>query len=148
VGEEVRCLRFRVSPRLKFVTLVPRFEISTREARKLVPPGFSRADTVHGLNRAALISAAFAGGRYEQLRGLFDDRVHQPYREQLLPQLPRVIRAGERAGAIGGWLSGSGSAIMCATLEMPQQVARAMSRQLPDSEILFLAADNVGARIE
>ena len=148
VAGTVRCLRFRVSPRLKFVTLIPRFEINTEEARKLVPPGFSRADTVHSLNRAALISAAFAGGRYEQLGGLFDDRVHQPYREQLLPQLPRVTRAGERAGSIGGWLSGSGSAIMCPTLETPQQVARAMSKQLPESEILILTADNTGAKIE
>ncbi len=148
VDGAVRCFRFRVSPRLKFVTLIPRFEISTEAARKLVPPVFSQADTVHSLNRAALISAAFASGDYEQLRGLFDDRVHQPYREQVIPQLSRVVRAGQQAGAIGGWLSGSGSAIMCLTLAKPRAVAAAMLNQMLDSTVRILTADNTGARIE
>ncbi len=147
LGQEVRCLHFPVSQRLKFVTLMPRFEVSTEEARKLVPQTFSKADTVHNLNRAALISAAFAREDYEALRGLFDDRVHQPYREKLIPQLSRVIRAGEMAGAIGGWLSGSGSTIMCITLREERRVARAMKRELPDSEMKILTADSQGATV-
>jgi homoserine kinase len=143
----VRCLRFKVSPRLKLVTLIPRFQISTETARKLVPSVFSKADTAHSLNRAALVTAAFASGQYEQLRGLFDDRVHQPFRRRLIPQLTRVLRAGEKAGAIGGWLSGSGSAIMCLTLAQTHAVARAMHAELPDSEIRLLSPDNRGAVI-
>ena len=143
----VRCLRFAVSPRLQLVTLIPRFQISTETARKLVPSVFSKADTAHSLNRAALVTAAFASGQYEQLRGLFDDRVHQPFRRRLIPQLTRVLRAGEKAGAIGGWLSGSGSAIMCLTLARTHAVARAMHAQLPDSEIKLLSPDNRGAVI-
>jgi homoserine kinase len=75
---------------------------------------------------------------------VFDDRVHQPYRERLIPQLSAVIRAGEKAGAIGGWLSGSGSTIMCLTLENPEAVARAMQRALKDSDVHVLEADNEG----
>ena len=144
VGDAVRCLSFPVSAKLKMVTLIPRFEISTEQARKLVPATFSKADTTHSLNRAALITAAFASRNYESLRGLFDDRVHQPYREGLIPELSRVIRAGEKAGAIGGFLSGSGSAIICMTLAKPDAVAIAMQRQLPDSEVKILTADNRG----
>jgi homoserine kinase len=148
IGKTVRCFRFPVSPRLKFVTLIPCFEMSTEEARKLVPATFSKADTAHNLNRAALISAAFASGDYDRLRGVFEDRVHQPYREKLIPQLSRVIEAGEKAGAIGGWLSGSGSAIMCLTLERTERVARAMQNQLRDSQMRILTADNAGFRVE
>jgi homoserine kinase len=147
VGKSVRVLRCPVSPKAKFVTLIPRFELSTEEARKLVPQTFSKADTVHSLNRAALISAAFALGDYESLRGVFDDRVHQPYREQLIPQLSAVIRAGEKAGAIGGWLSGSGSTIMCLTLENPETVAQAMQRVLKDSDVQILTADKDGVKV-
>ncbi len=143
----VRCLRFAVSPRLKFVTLIPRYTVSTVKARQLVPPTFSRADTVHNLNRAALISAAFAGGDYEALRGLLEDRVHQPYREQLIPQLHRIIRAGEKAGAIGGWLCGSGPAVLCITLKNAVAVAQAMQRQLRESEVKILTADNKGVKV-
>jgi len=144
VGRTVRCLAFPVSARLKLVTLFPRFEMSTEQARRLLPVSYSTADTMHALNRAALLTAAFASGRYEALRGVFDDRVHQPHREPLIPQLRRVIQAGEKAGALGGFLSGAGSAIICLTLTQSETVARAMQRQLPDSETRILTADNQG----
>ncbi len=147
VDGAVRCLSFPVSAKLKCVTLSPRFGISTEEARKLLPATYSKADTAHALNRSALITAAFSSGRYEQLRGVFDDRVHQPCRERLLPQLARVIRAGERAGALGGFLSGSGSSIICLTLARAAAVARAMQKQLPDSEVRVLTVENAGATI-
>jgi homoserine kinase len=144
VGKAVRCLGFPVDHKLRFVTLIPDFEVSTKEARKLVPASFSKADTVHNLNRASLITAAFASGNYKQLRGLFDDRLHQPYRERLIPQLSRVIQAGERAGAIGGWLSGSGSTIMCLALDKADAIAAEMLKQLPNGKVLVLGADNEG----
>ena len=147
VGKEVRCLRFAVSPRLKIVTLVPELRVSTEEARRLVPQSFSKADTAHSLNRAALVAAAFASKNYEALRGVFDDRLHQPYREKLVPKLSAVIRAGERAGAIGGFLSGSGSSIICLALEKEEAVARAMRREWPESEVFVLRADNSGIRV-
>lgn len=147
VDGAVRCARFRVPAAWRFVALIPRFEVSTPEARKLVPAQFTKADTVHSLNRAALITAAFARGDAEALRGLFDDRLHQPHREALIPALSRVIRAGERAGAVGGWLSGSGSTIMGLTLARPEAVGRAMLRELPGADVRVLAADNHGVRV-
>lgn len=144
VGGEARAVRFGVTHKATFVTLIPDFEVSTPLARKLVPAQFSKTDTVHCLTRVALITAAFASGDLTALRGCFDDRIHQPYREQLIPQLSRVIRAGEKAGAIGGWLSGSGSTIMCLTLENPEVVAKAMQRELPNSVVHRLKADRNG----
>ena len=147
VGKTIRCIRFEVPARTSFVTLVPNHGISTDSARELVPHSFSKADAVHGLNRSSLITAAFASGDLEQLRGLFDDRIHQPHREPLLPQLSRAISAGEKAGAIGGWLSGAGSGIICLTLSKPEAVGRAMQRVLPDSEIRVLKPDTEGFRL-
>ncbi|MBI4327580.1 MAG: homoserine kinase [Chloroflexi bacterium] len=148
VGKAVRCLRFPVSPRARFVTLIPAFPLSTDQARAVMPDGFHKADTLHSLNRAALITAAFAGGSLEVLRGLFDDRVHQPYRATLIPQLSHVIRAGEEAGAIGGWLSGAGSGIICLTFHKADQIAQAMQKELPDSDVRILTAENQGFRVE
>jgi homoserine kinase len=144
VGKEVRCLRFAVSPKLKIITLIPNFRVETEEARRLIPQTFSKADTTHSLNRAALIAGAFASKNYEALRGLFDDRLHQPHRLPLVPRLNAVIRAGEQAGALGGFLSGSGSAIICLALEHSAQIAAAMRHALPGSEVLVLKADNTG----
>src|SRR6185436_5130181 len=60
VDGEVRCLSFPVRPKLKCVTLIPRFGIATEKARQLLPTSYSKADTAHALNRSALISAALA----------------------------------------------------------------------------------------
>lgn len=147
VGKTTRCIRFEVPAKAAFVTLVPNTGVSTDSARELVPHSFNKLDAIHGLNRSALITAAFASGDLEQLRGLFDDRIHQPHRESLVPSLFQVIKAGEKAGAIGGWLSGAGSGIVCLTVQKPEAVARAMKRQLPDSEVLILRADNQGFQI-
>jgi homoserine kinase len=144
VGRKVRCFRFPVAEELKFVTLIPNFEVSTPAARKLVPGQFSKADTVHSLNRTSLITAAFAQADYESLRGCFDDVIHQPYRQQLIPQLSDVIAAGEEAGAIAGWLSGSGSTIICMTLKEEHRVASSMQRALTNSQVHVLRADPNG----
>jgi homoserine kinase len=143
----VRCIASEVDPRARFVALIPHFEVSTQAARKLVPASFSKADTLHNLNRAALISAAFASNRLTALTGLFDDRIHQPYRQQLIPQLSRVIQAGIAAGALGGWLSGSGSTIICLTLRNSRAVGNAMLRELPEARVRILAADNHSFRV-
>jgi homoserine kinase len=147
IGKSVRCLSFPVESKLRCVTLIPKFGISTEAARRLLPAKYPKADAAHGLNRAALIAAAFSSRKYEMLRGLFDDRFHQPYREKLLPLLSRVIAAGERAGALGGFLSGSGSSIMCLTLDRPAAVARAMRRVLPDSAVMILSPDVSGFQV-
>ena len=52
------------------------------------------------------------------------------------------------AGAIGGFLSGSGSAIVCLALKSPEAVAEAMQHELPDSEVKLLRPDNTGFAIE
>jgi homoserine kinase len=144
VGERTRCLHFAVEPTLNAVTLIPKFQVRTSAARKLMPKEFSRADAAHALNRSALIVAGFASKNYEALGGVFDDRFHQPYRLKLVPQLNRVIEAGVNAGAIGGFLSGSGSSIICLTLRNPNEVGSAMQSQLPDSEIKILTPENNG----
>jgi homoserine kinase len=147
VAGNIRCLRVPVTDRAQFVTLVPSFEMPTKKARALLPDTYSRADAAHALNRAALVAAALSRGDLEALRGLFDDRLHQPYREKVIPQLSSVIVAGEKAGAIGGWLSGSGSAIVCLTLKHARGVADAMQKELPESTVKMLRADNQGLRI-
>ena len=148
IDGHVRCLHFPVAEELTLVTLIPDFPISTEAARKLMPASYSKADAVHGINRAALITAAFASGNLESFRGIFDDRIHQPSRESLIPALGDVIRAGEGAGAIGGFLSGSGSGIICLALEHADRVGAAMQRVLPQSQVLVLSPDNNGLLIE
>ena len=102
-----------LDPALKFVLFIPNFEVKTSDARTVVPASFSRQEVVENLGNASLIAAAFASGKYEHLRGAFVDRLHQPFREKFVPFLPKLLRAAADAGALGGFLSGSGSTVAC-----------------------------------
>jgi homoserine kinase len=146
-GENVQ--RFAVSPRLKFVLLIPDFEIRTAAARRILPAEIPHTDAVASVGNASAITAAFASGDYGNLRGAFVDQLHQPFRAKLIPFLPRVIAAAEKAGALGAFLSGSGSTICAVTLRDPREVAAAMQRAAgsTSTEIAITTADNRGVQI-
>ena len=143
-----RCVTAPVSDELKFVVLIPDFEVRTADARRVMPRSIPHKQAVASAINAANITAAFLYRQYELLNGCFTDYLHQPYRQPLVPILPKVIAAGEKAGAIGGFLSGSGSAIICVTLKSPKKVAAAMlaAAGKTKARVLVTTADNEGAR--
>ena len=146
-GENVQ--RFQVSPRLKFVLVVPDFEIRTAAARKILPAEIPRPDAVASAANACAITAAFASRDYKKLRGAFTDHFHQPFRARLIPFLPRVVAAAEKAGALGAFLSGSGSTICAVTLRSSQRVAAAMKRaaRSTSARTIITTADNSGIQV-
>lgn len=141
-------LQFPISESLQFVLLIPDREVLTEEARACLPNELPRREIVPSLGHACVITAAFASQRYELLRDCFVDALHQPYRAKLNPGLYEVIAAGEAAGALGGFLSGSGSTIACVTLSNGEEVATAMRAAYTagPAETRVVLADNEGAR--
>lgn len=139
---------FSVSPRLHFVLLVPEIEIQTAHARKILPSKISHTAAVENCANACTLTAAFASQDYEKLRGTFSDHLHQPFRAKLIPFLRRVIEAATDAGALGAFLSGSGSTVAAVTLRAQKRIAAAMVRaaKIPGRTIIT-QADNRGAKI-
>ena len=148
-GRDLGCVRFKVSQRLSFVLLVPEVEMLTRKARGVLPKSIGHSAAATNCAHACRITAAFAAQDYELLRGCFEDHLHQPYRARLLPCLEYVIKAGVSAGALGGFLSGSGSTIACVTLENPEKVGNAMKTALGSEEakVVLTSADNRGSGV-
>jgi homoserine kinase len=91
--------------------LIPDHSMATKEARKVLPDTYSKADAVHNTGRAALFVAAMAGGRMDLLDAATDDRIHQRQRAALFPAMFDVFAAAKGAGAHAAWLSGAGSSI-------------------------------------
>jgi len=136
--------RFKVGSRLKFALLIPDYEVRTKDARRVLPRQLPYADAVRSAANAAAIAAAFASANYEALPGCFADFLHQPYRAPLVPGLDKVLAAATKSGALGGWLSGSGSTIACATLGDAAKAAAAMKRALAGAQTVLAIADNRG----
>lgn len=139
--------RFAVSPQLKFVLLIPDFEISTEKARALLPKKVERTHAVESCGNACAITAACASGKYENLRGAFVDHLHQPFRAPLIPFFDDVVLAATNAGALGAFLSGSGSTIAAVTLRDAEKIAQAMREAARTPQTIITTADNRGATI-
>jgi homoserine kinase len=142
-GAEVA--RFEIAPTLRFALLIPDFEISTPAARRVLPPQLDRLAAAQSCANACRITAAFATQNYALLRGAFVDHLHQPFREkELIPILSRVIAAGEAEGALGGFLSGSGSTICC-VVEEKDEGGRMKAEEI--GAAMLAASGNEGARV-
>lgn len=140
-----------VAPRLKFIAVVPDVEVEVGAARAVLPRQVAFEDASRNSRHAALVTAAFATGRYDLLKGAFQDRLHEPYRQHLLPGFSPAVVAAGKAGALGAFLSGSGSTIMAVAVGGPglcQRIAKAMVAALKTAGVnsrgLVLTADNKG----
>ena len=119
------CVRLGIPDSLHAVLFLPRFSISTREARRRLPSRVPLGDAVFNAGRTALFVAAMTTGRFDLLRIATEDRLHQPYRQVLFPSMPRLFDAALAAGALGVWLSGAGSALMALVRGRGDEVVRA-----------------------
>jgi homoserine kinase len=140
--------RFTVSPRLYFVLFIPDLEIQTSRARNILPSKILHVAAAQNCGNACALTAAFVSQDYQKLRSAFADHLHQPFRAKLIPFLPRTVAAAERAGALGAFLSGSGSTIAAVTLQSPKKIAAAMTHAAKTrGRTIITHADNLGAKI-
>jgi homoserine kinase len=104
-------LRLAVAGGVAPVLVIPEFEVSTRAARQVLPDTYSRSDAVFNIQRTAQLVGALATGQWEFLAEAMRDRVHQPYRNALVPGLEQVLALRE-AGLYGIALSGAGPTVL------------------------------------
>ena len=148
-GELLGVLRKPIGRDLCFVVVSPDQELETKKARGILPKELPYFDAIKSVNSATYVVAAFLSGEYDRLRHAVKDFLHEPYRLPLIPGAKPAIEAGVAAGALTGWLSGSGSSVLCvARPKLAAKVGRAMAaafaeHKLP-STIHLLHADNSG----
>jgi homoserine kinase len=146
-------IRVVVPPTLRFVVTSPSVELLTKESRGVLPATLPYFDAVRSINAAAYLVAAFATGDYARLRDAAGDFMHEPYRLPKIRGGREAIAAGLAAGALTGWLSGSGSSVLCvASVASAPAVGAAMVATFAaagvPAEARDLAADNVGYVVE
>ncbi len=111
-GEQYSVRRLPWPMHVGCVLFVPELLVSTDSARAVLPRSYPREDVVHNLSRVALFVAAVQEGRAEDLALATQDRLHQPYRRELVPGFDDIIAAALGAGALGAFLSGAGPTVM------------------------------------
>ena len=151
-GAYLDAVRIAVPPALRFVVCSPALEMLTKKSRGVLPATLPYFDAVKSINSAAYLTAAFAARDYAKLRHSVSDFMHEPYRLPLIPGARSAIAAGTAAGALTGWLSGSGSSVLCLAQKrdvasVGQAMALAFRAEKIDGQVFVLAADNRGLSV-
>jgi len=151
-GELLGVLRKPIGRELCFVVVSPNQELETKKARGILPKELPYFDAIKSVNSATYVVAAFLSGEYDRLRHAVKDFLHEPYRLPLIPGAKPAIEAGVAAGALTGWLSGSGSSVLCVSRpKTAAKVGRAMAAAFAahklSANIHLLHADNHGLTV-
>jgi len=92
------------------IVFVPEFTMSTSVARSLQPVQVPREDAVFNVSRSALLIAALTQSP-ELLMAATQDKLHQSYRAQAMPETDRLVRE-LRGGGFAAVVSGAGPSVL------------------------------------
>lgn len=148
--DDVTALKTNFPESIRLVVVTPAITVPTHEARQVLPKSYDRVDVLHTLQRTSLLAATCFSGRFELFPALFEDKLHQPYRQKLVPGMERCLKL-RRPGLLGVAISGSGSSVIAFTTRDEPQVAEDLQKIFAEenmpSEVLITTADNNGAGV-
>ncbi|MGM9666163.1 MAG: homoserine kinase [Eubacteriales bacterium] len=116
-GKEIRSVKFPVSKKLFFTALIPDFEVSTSEARAVLPKEIQRSDAIYNMSRVALLPHAFSSGDAMLIKSVTKDKIHEQYRKKLFKNVSEVEKICYGCGALTFNISGAGSTCLCISLK-------------------------------
>lgn len=145
-----RCLRYDVSDRLRFITIIPPYEVHTSEARKVVPQEVPLSNAVWQMGRIAGMTRGLETGDLALIADANDDRLQEPYRRALIPDYDAIRATCLDGGAGTLWISGSGSTLMAVTDDtiVAKFLQVRLREAFPACETHILTCDTEGAQIE
>ena len=127
--------------------LVPNFKMSTATARALQPETVPHEDAVFNVSRSALLVAALTQSP-ELLMAATEDRLHQDYRAEAMPEARKVIDLMRENGH-AAVVSGAGPSVLVLASDPAERMeaAKLAATNFPQWRALVLAVDFKGATV-
>lgn len=145
-GDEYSDYILHLSDNVYFTVIIPDYELSTEEARSVLPDSYSRSDVVYNLQRAVLTVKSLEYGDHFTLRKGSDDKIATPYRKGLIKDFKQVQKIVRYNSGTCLLISGSGSTMLA--ISDQRDFATKIKPSLPENlKIMDLGVDNFGARI-
>ncbi|MBQ2941141.1 MAG: homoserine kinase [Clostridia bacterium] len=107
-GERVTYSKMNLGDEISLAVIYPDSKLSTGKARTTLPYKVSHRDAAYNAAHSALLVSAIAGKKYNLLAEAMKDKLHQPYRMKMIPDMEEIFKIYKEAGAYGAYLSGSG----------------------------------------
>ncbi|KAL8854803.1 MAG: hypothetical protein Q9221_000309 [Calogaya cf. arnoldii] len=121
------------------VVIIPDFHLVTTDARGRLPKTYTREDAVFNSQRCAVLPSLLGETPLnpEQISEAMGDRLHQPYRMDLIPGFERVLQTMKHEaypGLLGVCLSGAGPSILALATSNFEQIAEAICAILREAQ--------------
>ena len=132
---------------------IPDFELSTNIARSVLPENVPLSDAVFNAKHLAMLIQAINTKDIKLMKAALHDKLHQPYREKLVPGMKEIMEAFKHEdGVIGCVLSGAGPSILVISYKYDLDKIKSTVRDIWEgqsirTDIRTLKIENNGAEI-
>ncbi|WP_082233318.1 homoserine kinase [Halobacillus massiliensis] len=109
-GHNLESVRFSKGlENVTFAAVIPDYHVETEKARAILPTQLPYKDAVYASGMANVLVAALAEQDWQLVgRMMKQDKWHQPYRGELIPDFPKVSEVLNKHKALGYYISGAG----------------------------------------
>jgi homoserine kinase len=107
----------------KLILTVPPRPLSTKESRNVIPAYIQHRDAIHNVQYMAMFIIAVSNRDAGLMSEALHDKLHQPYRVRLVPELAQIPAVLKPVDTIGTVLSGAGSSVLTIVQSQYQQKA-------------------------
>ncbi len=93
--------------------VIPDYELATEISRSVLPKEVPMKDAVFNLQRMAMFTTALANKDAELMKLALKDKLHQPYRQKLVPGFDKITEKLKHEDSVMGCvLSGAGPSVL------------------------------------
>ncbi len=137
----------------KITACVPDFELSTEIARSVLPKEVPMKDAIFNAQRMAIFVDAVHTKDSAMMKFALQDRLHQPYRMNLMPGLTDIMEALKyEDNVLGCVISGAGSTILLITENNGAEKAKAIVKNIWNDlnvkvDMYDFSIDSAGAQV-
>lgn len=146
---QVQTVHIDVSKQLHFVAIIPEYPVNTEQARKILPHEMSYQTAIYQIGHAVALSKALENGNLNLIKEAIVDKMHEPYRSQLIPDYKHVKEICEIHSSVM-YISGSGSTMMAITDNSTAavKIIQDTKKSFPNWETHHLNVDRLGVKSE
>ena len=133
---------------LRAIIVIPNKPVSTQKSRNALKTHYPLKDVVTNISSTAMITAAFFSEKFDILRYVVEDKIHQENRMKNIPELFKIREIALREGALMSTLSGSGSTFFnLAYKDDVYNIYSALKDNFKDFNVKILYFDNIGVKV-
>lgn len=146
MNDELFYVNYPLHPSVKFLALIPNYELSTKEARAVLPESILRSESIdNNVNTLLLLEGIKIGSKRLISSGIHDN-LHTQYRRKLIREYDEIEKIMLRFGAVGFTISGAGPTCLAIfTNEIPMEAIQLSLKSLQQEiKAIELSVNNNG----